>query len=323
MTAPDAPRVSVIVPAYNYGRFVGDALRSILTQSLRELEVIVVDDGSTDETPEVLAQFTDPRLSVHRTHRVGVSRVRTLGASLARAPLVAWLDADDMWRPGYLERQVAVLDAEPDVAFSFTNFVRTQDGVVLPETQFDHCTEFRTLVTRAAREGDAKVIEGDTFAALAPFAEMPCWLQATVHRKSALVDLQPTAGGMEAEDLYLQLQVYTRGGAAFIEEPLVEVRRHGANSYSNGDQIREGVLSVVQQVERNVSLTPAQRAVLRRRIGGEFCRRGYRYFWAHDARRAASYYAQALRWPGTRRGALLHLALLPALPLLPRREPEF
>jgi glycosyltransferase involved in cell wall biosynthesis len=315
--------VSVIVPAYNYGRFVGDALRSILTQSVRELEVIVIDDGSTDETPEVLAQFTDPRLSVHRTDRFGVSRVRALGASMARAPLVAWLDADDLWRPGYLERQVAVLDAEPDVAFTFTNFVRTEDGAALPATQFDHSPEFRTLASRPARAGGARVIEGDAFAALAPFAEMPCWIQATVHRKSALDGLQPKAGGMEAEDLYLQMQVYTRGAAAFIADPLVEVRRHGANSYLNGDQIREGVLGVVQLVERTVPLTRTQRAVLRRRIGAEFCRRGHRHFWAHDVRRAAHYYARALRWPGMRLNALLHLVLLPALPLLPRREPAF
>ena len=323
MTAADTPRVSVIVPAYNYGRFVGEALRSILTQSVQALEVIVIDDGSTDDTPQVLTQFDDPRLRVHRTDRLGVSKLRALGASLARAPLVAWLDADDTWRPGYLERQVAVLDAEPDVAFTFTNFVRTEDGVVLPETQFDHSPEFRSLSTRPARAGGAKVILGDAFAALVPFAEMPCWMQATVHRKSVLTDLQPKPGGMEAEDLYFQMQVYARGGAAFIDDPLVEVRRHGANSYSNSDQIREGVLAVVQQLERTIPLTPSQRGVLRRRIGKEFSRRGYRYFWAHDVRQAASHYVRALRWPGTWRSALVHLALLPALPLLPRREPKY
>ena len=173
------------------------------------------------------------------------------------------------------------------------------------------------------RAGGAKVILGDAFAALVPFAEMPCWIQATVHRKSALTDLQPKPGGMEAEDLYLQMQVYARGGAAFIDDPLVEVRRHGANSYSNSDQIRAGVLAVVQRLERAIPLTPSQRGVLRRRIGKEFCRRGYRYFWRHDVRQAASHYVRALRWPGTWRSALVHLALLPALPLLPRREPKY
>jgi hypothetical protein len=252
-----------------------------------------------------------------------VSRVRALGASIARAPLVAWLDADDVWRPTYLERQVAVLEAEPDVAFTFTNFVRTEYDAVLPETQFDHCPELRMLPVRPARAGGAKVIEEDAFTALAPFAELPCWIQATVHRKAVLDGVRPKPGGMAAEDLYFQMQVYTRGRAAFIEDPLVEVRRHGANSYSSSDQVREGVLAVVQQVEREVSLTPTQRFLLRRRIGAEFCRRGYRYFWVHDARRATRYYVQALRWPGTWRNALAHLALLPTLPLLPRRDPKY
>jgi glycosyltransferase involved in cell wall biosynthesis len=323
VSTPDAPRVSVIVPAYNYGRFIGDALRSILEQSLRAIEVIVIDDGSTDETADVLSRFTDSRISVHHTDRLGVNQVRTLAPSLARAPLVAWLDADDTWRPGYLERQVAVLDAEPEVAFTFANFVRTEDGVLRPETQFDLCPEFRALATRAAGAGGAKVIEGSAFEALAAFGEMPCWIQATVHRRAVVMDLQPKPGDMDAEDLYFQLQVYARGRAAFIDDPLVEVRRHGDNSYSSSDQVREGVLTVLHELERTVPLTPSQLAVLHRRIGKEFCRRGYRYFWAHDMRRAARYYAQALRWPGTRRNALLHLALLPALPLLPRREPRY
>jgi hypothetical protein len=246
-----------------------------------------------------------------------------VGIGLARAPLVAWLDADDLWRPGYLERQVALLDAEPEIAFSFTDFVRTEHGVVLPETQFDHSPRLRELRTRPSRAGTGRVIEGDAFGALAPMGELPCWLQASVHRRSALLGIQPKSGSMAAEDLYFQLQVYDKGGAGFIDEPLVEVRRHGANSYTSGDQIREGVLGAVELAAREFSLTPAHRAVLRRRVGFEFCRRGYRYFWSHDLGRAARYYAQALAWPGSRLSALAHLVALPAVPLLPRREPNY
>jgi glycosyltransferase involved in cell wall biosynthesis len=323
MTAPGTPRVSVVVPAYNYGRFVGDALRSILSQSFEALEVIVIDDGSTDDTPQVLAQFTDPRVSVHRTERLGVSGVRTVGIELARAPLVAWLDADDLWRPGYLERQVALLDAEPGIAFSFTDFVRTEHGVVLPETQFDHSPELRALAARPSRAGGGRVIEGDAFDALAPIGELPCWIQATVHRRSALLGLRPKPGTMDAEDLYFQLQVYDKGGAAYIDEPLVEVRRHGANSYTSSDQIREGVLRAVELAARDLPFAPAHRAVVRRRVGFECCRRGHRYFWSHDLGRAARYYARALGWPGSRLNALAHLIALPAVPLLPRREPHY
>jgi glycosyltransferase involved in cell wall biosynthesis len=323
VTAPDAPRVSVIVPAYNYGRFVGDALRSILAQSFESLEVIVIDDGSTDETPEVLARFDDPRLSVRRTDRLGLSSVRALGISLARAKLVAWLDADDLWRPTYLAKQVALLDAEPDLAFSFTNFERSENERILPVTQFDIAPQLRAVRTRPSRAGVGRVIEGHAFVALAPIRELPCWIQASVHRKSALEGVRPKPGGMDAEDLYFQLQVYPKGGAAFIDEPLVEVRRHGANSYTNSDQIREGVLDVLQQLDREMPLTPVQRAILRRRIGAEFCARGYRYFWSHDVRRASHYYGQALRWPGTWYSALKHLTALPLLPLLPRREPIY
>jgi glycosyltransferase involved in cell wall biosynthesis len=318
------PRVSVVVPTYNYGRFLGDALDSIRSQTFRDHETIVVDDGSTDaETPAVLARFAGPGLTVVRTDRVGVSRARLEGAARARGTLVAWLDADDLWRPTYLERQVALLDAEPEVGFTFTNFERSEDGRILPDTNFDLVEGFRTVPARPARTPGAFVLDGDAFALLAPLGELPGWVQATVLRRAVVEGLRPKPGGMDAEDLYMQLQVYRRARGAFVDAPLVEVRRHGTNSYGSGDRIREGVLEVVQLALRDPGLAPAHRAVLARRVGAEWRRRGYRWFWSHDAGRAARHYANALRWPGGRLNALVHLACLPLLPLLPRRDPAF
>ena len=144
-----------------------------------------------------------------------------------------------------------------------------------------------------------------------------------MQRKSALEAVRPKPGSMDAEDLYLQLQVYAKGRAAFIDEPLVEVRRHGANSYTSSDQIREAVLRAVELAARDLPFAPAHLAVVRRRVGFECCRRGHRYFWSHDLGRAARYYARALGWPGSRLNALAHLIALPAVPLLPRREPHY
>ena len=319
------PLVSVIVPTYNYGRFLPDALRSIANQGCSDLEIIVIDDGSTDDTPDILAHWTDPRLITVRQPNSGIIATRSVGLRLARGRYIAWLDADDMWRPTYLERQLAVLESEPEAGYSFADFVRSVNGRILAETQFDHVPGFRSLPSRPVpADPRARVVMADAFAALTPFRDMPGWLQASVFRREVFTRVQIRDDVTQGEDLYVMLQVYARAGrVAYIDEPLVELRRHGANSYNNSDQIRVGILSVVQRALDDFDLTPAQQDVLRRRVGSEYLSRGWRHFWAHEPADAVHYYSRALAWPGTSVGALSHLAMLPILPLLPRREPAF
>lgn len=324
MTSTKTPLVSVIMPTYNYGRFIADAIGSILRQTMPDFEIVVVDDGSTDETPEILAGIADPRLRVIRQENAGTPAARNRGRAEARGEYISWLDADDIWHKDFLEQHLAVLEAEPGVGFSFANFVRTEDGALLPGTQFDLVPRLRELPTRAARGGNARVIEMDTFAALGPCPDLPGWMQASLYRRAALEGCQSKRGIRPAEDLYLILQIYARGlPAAYIDKVLVEVRRHGENSYTNSDQIREAVLRTLHLVNADIPLSDAQRDILHRRIGDEYLRRGWRHFWSHDAARAREYYTAALKWPGTKVSAWTHLALLPLLPLLPQREPAF
>lgn len=320
---PRTPRVSVVVPCYNYGRFVGAAVDSILAQSFQDFEAIVVDDGSTDNTPDVLRRITDPRVRVLRKENGGCADARNAGRALVRGEFLTFLDADDLWRPTFLERQLEVLDAEPAVSYCFTDLVRSHDGTLMPETQFDIASGVRRLPSRPAAVPGARVIEMDTFEALAPLPDPPGWLQASVLRTKTMDGALSKPGIPNAEDLFLILQVYSRTRAAFIDEPLVEVRRHGNNSYRGLDQIRSAVVSVLQQVYADVDLPERHRQVLRERIGAEYCRRGWRYFWDREMRAAAGQYAKALRWPGSRLNALSHLALLPAVPFLPRRHRDF
>jgi len=223
-----------------------------------------------------------------------------------------------------LERHLAVLEAEPELGFSFANLVRTEDGKVLPGTQFDLVPRLRELPTRPSRGGKAQVIQMDPFAALGPCPDLPGWMQASLYRRAVMEGCMSKQGIRPAEDLYLILQIYARGmPTAFIDEVLVEVRRHGKNSYTNSDQIREAVLRTLHLVDTDIALSPEQRAILHRRIGDEYLRRGWRHFWSHDADRARQYYRDALAWPGTKLSAWTHLAMLPLLPVLPRREPAF
>jgi len=121
-------RVSVIIPLYNKASYIVRALSSVLRQTVRDLECIVVDDGSTDGGGDLVENLKDPRVRLVRQINGGVSRARNQGVSLARHPLIAFLDADDEWRPGFLEAGLEMHREHPGLAASFTNYQRAPEG---------------------------------------------------------------------------------------------------------------------------------------------------------------------------------------------------
>ena len=104
--------VAVVLPAYRSSRFLGDALESLFAQSLPPDEIIVVDDGSPEDEEGVVRPYLD-RVSYVRTENRGPGAARNLGVSLTHSPLVAFLDADDLWEPQKLLAQVAYLRERP------------------------------------------------------------------------------------------------------------------------------------------------------------------------------------------------------------------
>jgi len=114
------PRVSVVVPLYNKEPYIGRALDSILAQTLAEIEAIVVDDGSTDGGAGVVSACRDPRVRLIRQANAGPGAARNRGVREAGADLVAWLDADDSWEPGYLAESVRVLEEYGPAVASLT-----------------------------------------------------------------------------------------------------------------------------------------------------------------------------------------------------------
>jgi glycosyltransferase involved in cell wall biosynthesis len=113
--SPAAPAVSVLMAVHNGAPLVAAAVASVLGQSDGDLELIVIDDGSTDATAELLAAVDDPRLRPHRQARTGLTRALNRALAVARGPLVARLDADDLALPERLARQRAFLAAHPEV----------------------------------------------------------------------------------------------------------------------------------------------------------------------------------------------------------------
>jgi len=115
------PRVSVVIPLYQKAPYVRRAVLSVLRQTLEAFEVIVVDDGSTDDGPRILSEMADTRLVVHRQVHSGVSAARNRGVGLARASWVGFLDADDEWLPSFLESTLKVAENSGVVTAVFSN----------------------------------------------------------------------------------------------------------------------------------------------------------------------------------------------------------
>lgn len=116
-----APAVSVIIPTYNRAALIGEAIASVLNQSFADFELIIVDDGSTDDSASVILSFDDPRLIFLRQENRGRSAARNAAIARARGKYVAFLDSDDTFLADKLERQVAYMELHPEVGMVYTS----------------------------------------------------------------------------------------------------------------------------------------------------------------------------------------------------------
>jgi len=126
------PRVSVITTVYNCEKYIDECINSILNQSLKDFELIIVDDGSTDDTPNRLEQYKDPRVKVFRQENAGIYQAANKAVSLSTGSLIAVLDADDYALPDRLETQVAFMEKNPDYVFCGSRYLKLLDGKEIP-----------------------------------------------------------------------------------------------------------------------------------------------------------------------------------------------
>ena len=117
----DSPRFTVIIPLYNHEAFIGEAIRSVLEQTIKDFELIVMDDGSTDHSYEVAEAFNDPRIRLFRQDNQGCAKAINHCLELAKGDTIAILNSDDAFEPTRLEEASALLDLEPSLSAVFSN----------------------------------------------------------------------------------------------------------------------------------------------------------------------------------------------------------
>jgi len=126
------PLISIIVVTYNRAHYIKDALDSIKRQTFKDYEIIVVDDGSTDNTKEVLKDYGEIRY-IYQEH-AGISKARNTAVKAAKGKWIATLDSDDLWKEGKLQKQVNYLKYHPDCRIVYTSFSKFTD---IPEKELN------------------------------------------------------------------------------------------------------------------------------------------------------------------------------------------
>ena len=236
MSSASPPRVSVVMPAYNVAWCVGRAVDSVLAQDYRERELIVVNDGSTDDTHAVLEGYGDSITIIDQDNR-GMSAARNAGIRNARGVYVAFLDADDRWLPRKLATQVALMDSRPELGFCSTAArVENAGGDLL---NLWRCPTGRIDVLATLFAENASIAGG---------------CSAVMVRK-ALFDrvglFDEHLGGFEDPDLWLRLAAVS--GYACIDEPLAIILRREKSVSRNLDSMRAATL---RSLHKNRSLLP-------------------------------------------------------------------
>lgn len=288
------PRVSVIIPTYNRAAWLQEAVNSVANQTFSDVELIIADDGSDDDTRQIVSHFSHPVRYLRLAHSGRPAVVRNRALEAAAGDLVAFLDDDDLWAPQKLEEQVAIFEQRPDLAFIYC------DARAMSETGQLSPSLLSPEQKRPERLFDALL----TSCFIYPSTVM-------AHRGRLL-----EAGGFDeslpiVEDYDLWLRLAHRGQIDFLSRPAVTVRRHDEGiSARRKRQTAEGTIRVLQRVWRNMQLTGRQRLLLRRSLARSHTHLALFLRGAGEPREARKHFWRAIRWNPLRPRAWLELLSL-------------
>ena len=265
-------KVSVVIPTYNRGYRIADTIRSVLEQTHAPLEVIVVDDGSTDDTPAVCSVMP-PSVRYVRQANSGVATARNHGASLAQGDAIAFIDSDDFWLPEKLAVQVAVLESDPAVGWVTTAYdVMDADGERIPWRRgFAGALPVFRAVGMTPEEFFGQYFERRTVQAagaehtwFAGDAWYPLFLGNFIFPSAVMIrrDLFRESGGFDrafrvAQDTEYFHRISARSPIGVVMTPLMLYRAASGTSLSFRSNSIELVSNALTSIDRAYRLRPA------------------------------------------------------------------
>ena len=269
------PEVSVIIPTYNSAKYVVEAVESVLAQTWQDFEILVIDDGSTDETAQVMHRYEVPVRYIHQQNG-GVAVARNRGIAESRGRYVAFLDADDTWLPHKLERQMEALHQQPHDQVCYSAFT-VVDSDLNP-----------IGISRSQRRGSTLedlLTRGNVIGSI-----------CTVLCERSLFDLvggfDPVLSQCADWDMWVRLAAQTE--FLYVDEPLVTYRQHGTNMSRNAPLLEYDSLQVLSKGFAMPELSDALRTQRQAAFARNYMVLAGTYFHAHHYRDFVRCAAQAV-----------------------------
>ena len=199
------PRVSVVTSVYNGETYLEECIDSILNQTFQDFEYIILDNGSTDRTPEILAQYTDPRIRIIHQENLGISGSLNKGINISNSDLIARLDADDYSFPQRLEQQISFMEQNPEIVFCGSRFKELVGDKYFPQR-----------VKFIEKDDDIRKI----VSCFNPFPHSTIMIRKNAFTKSGGYDLKFKYG----QDYELWVRMLSLGEAHILDNELCVIR---------------------------------------------------------------------------------------------------
>lgn len=259
-----SPSASVIIPTYNSAEFLTQAVQSILDQTYRNFEVIVVDDGSTDGTENFLRPF-DGRIQYLYQENRGPSAARNAGITAAKGEYICFLDADDLWLPRKLQLQVSFMEGHRDVGLIFSDHEEFDSTGIVLESFLAVKSFYTDLISsQPIKEAFRKL-------AVENFISTPTvMIRSECFKKTGLFD--ESLKSVEDRDLWLRMSAYFKIACL----PIVVCRRR-LHSFNISGEREHSITGRIKVLEKNRQSFPhlAPPAIWHRELGNAYCRLSY------------------------------------------------
>lgn len=254
--------VAVVIPCYNASAYVGQAIASVLAQTYQRFEIVVVDDGSTDDSYEAISHYKDS-IKILRQHNQGVANARNAAIRSLSSEYIAYLDADDRWLPHKLQVQVDYLEQHPNVA-------AVHSGVVYIDADGSRLAENKVQWFPPEQMTFANLLRHNTIT-----------LSSVLQRRSSLDDELFAQRAAPCEDWDLWLRLVADGHrVGYIADSLAEYRVHSANSSAHEVRMNYATIAVMDRWVETRPVGDVSRFAMKRRatafreLGREAYRRG-------------------------------------------------
>lgn len=272
LEAKVSPTISVIIPTYNRAHLLGRAIQSVLEQTYRDFEIIVVDDGSTDNTEEVVKSFNDERIRyIRRERNKGGAAARNTGIKAARGEYIAFQDSDDEWSPQKLEKQMAVFKRAPlNVGVVYTGFWRIEGNkkVYIPHVMIrqKQGNIHNSLLEGCFVAASTAIVRKDCFTKVGAFDErLPCF---------------------QDWELWLRISKYYHFKC--INEPLVLSYQSQDSISANKNAVKNALKLVLERHSADIKKNKKTEAKAYFSIGSHL-------YWVREFAEARKYFLKAAR----------------------------